>query len=183
MKERPKLEIEGFHQYLVTDTGQTATSAHGTIKYLSRLFHCLEITGASEDADCGVLAGLFHTKTLKQLQATELLSPKLPWTRHMASALSHFITFRAEQAAQQRMHVTASATARRCKAAPELVELGAPGGEPSNQPKKGVVPFPRTHWSGPRGENSMYPADRYVCYCGLLPLPPPRPRAPLRPVM
>jgi hypothetical protein len=74
--------------------------------FLSRFFSCLDIQGAAGEVDCGVMAKLFKTGVLKELQTSELLAAKRPWSRAMATALSHFVTFRSEQAAQDNLPVT-----------------------------------------------------------------------------
>ena len=94
--------------FSLCNSGQEAATADQSIMYLSRFFSCLEITGAAEEVDLGVMAMLCKAKVVKELQTTELLAPKRPWSRAMAAAFTHFITFSAEKAAQENQPVTAA---------------------------------------------------------------------------
>ena len=78
--------------------------------YVSRLFDCLDISGGTDPEELGVAAKLFYAKVLRQLQATELLAPKRTWSRAMSHAMSHYIAFKAEEAAHRHFPATASAS-------------------------------------------------------------------------
>ena len=81
--------------------GQEAKTADQSVMYVSRMLNCFEISDEFDPEDLGVLAKLFHTKMLRQLQVTELMSPKNPWSRAMSQAFTHYINFKAEECAHR----------------------------------------------------------------------------------
>ena len=77
--------------------------------------------GDAEIGDLGVLAKVYYTKVLRMMQATELLAPKLPWSRDMQGAISHYFFYKVEEAAQAHMPKTASAHIIATSIAPSIV--------------------------------------------------------------
>ena len=95
--------------YLCSGSGQSAETAKETLRCLSRFYDCLEVEGGAEVGDLGVLAKVYYAKVLRWMQATQLLAPRLPWSRDMQAAISHYALYKVEEATQSLMPKTASA--------------------------------------------------------------------------